>query len=276
MKPRRILVFGDAFGVPQLLSHLQSGVVGIVGASTRPDSLATIGRVASERNLPLYVQPAADNPAYRSFRQAVADAAPNLILVNSYAMILKPDLLDLVQYHAFNVHWALLPRHRGPNPLQWALIHGDPKTGVTLHCIEQGLDSGDIVAQVAVEIRQSDSWATLRDRVIVAADDLLARTLPDILLGKIKRHPQDPSIATTNSRLTPESPRIDPATMNDEQIFNLIRAQIAPLPGAYFQAGAHIERFDRYIPLAEIPSLRARLLETVSGSPLPAVKWEAR
>jgi methionyl-tRNA formyltransferase len=266
MSARRILIFGDAFGVPQLLQRLASGVVGIVGAGIRPDSLAALGEMAAGHNLPLYVQPAYSSADYDRFREAIVAAAPDLMLVNSYAMVLRPDLLALASDGAFNVHWSLLPRHRGPNPLQWALIHGDTETGVTIHYVSDAIDSGDAVAQVRVAIQRSDTWITLRERIIAAADGLLTRSLPDIASGKVERRPQDSALATTNPRLTPESPRIDPVTMSDEQIFNLIRAQVAPLNGAYFRAGSSIERFDRYVPLEDIPSLRARLLRCAESA----------
>ena len=96
--------------------------------------------------------------------QQLAQTAPTRILVHSYSMILRPDVLSLVDYDALNIH-AALPRNRGPNPVQWALIHDEAETGVTLHYLDDGLDTGDIVAQERIGISDADTWVTLSKRL---------------------------------------------------------------------------------------------------------------
>lgn len=166
----------------------------------------------------------------------------------------------MVNYDAFNIHAALLPRNRGPNPIQWALIHDDEASGVTLHRLDDGLDTGAIVAQIAVPIGDEDDWRSLAEKLKRATNQLLDERFESLVSGRLDAAPQDESLACKNDRLTAESPRLDLDAMSDRQIFNWIRAQVAPLKGAYVER-ANGERLHvpEFVKLDSIPDLRARL-----------------
>ncbi len=183
--------------------------------------------------MPLLVQPRAGTPEYAQFVRAVADLHPDSLLCHSYSMRIRRDVLELVAGRAFNVHAALLPRHRGPNPIQWALIHGDAHTGVTLHVMDDDFDHGAIVAQQSLTIAVDDTWHSLAARVRAETAQLLDHALPALMRGEWQGTLQDEALALRNPRIGPQSLPIDFASMTDRQIVDLVRAQVAPLQGAY-------------------------------------------
>jgi methionyl-tRNA formyltransferase len=225
-------LFGDPVGLPQLLRLVERDiVVGLVGASIRPDQHTCLAAIAERTGLPLLIQPRAKDAGYPDFVRQLRALAPDLMVVNSYAMILHPDVLATPRFGAINVHGALLPAYRGANPTEWALINGERETGVTIHAIDAGIDTGPIIAQRRVPIYFADTWRDVRRRVTAATEALLAETLPAILAGTAALHPQDESIARHWPRRSAEDGRFEwsrPAI----DIYNLVRALVHPHPGA--------------------------------------------
>ena len=142
-KPR-LALFVDNVGAAELWPAIGTlaPVCALVAAGIRPQYIESLSALADEMGCSLLIQPRHDAPTYAGFVQQLAQTAPTRILVHSYSMILRPDVLSLVDYDALNIHAALLPRNRGPNPVQWALIHDEAETGVTLHYLDDGLDTG--------------------------------------------------------------------------------------------------------------------------------------
>ncbi|MCA9788273.1 MAG: formyl transferase [Cyanobacteria bacterium HKST-UBA05] len=257
----RVALAGDTHGLAVLLEAVPKQRIGcLIAAGNRPQYIEPLEAIAHSLGVPLLVQPkpCKTNPdAYRQFLSRFVDTGCNGLFCFSYAMKLQPDLLACLEGRAFNCHAALLPRHRGPNPIQWALIHGDEQTGVTLHQMSPVIDEGGIVAQLPVDIDDGDTWTTLRDKIDTAARQLLVDWLPKLLAGAQPIHPQESRQALSNPRLTPEYPRIDFAAMDDRQIFNLIRAQVAPLRGAYIELSESERLYlDHYMPYEDVAKLR--------------------
>lgn len=242
-----------------LLDHIgQDRIACVVLASIRPRPEELIAPLLAN-GVAVLTQPRRSSSGYPAFAQAFADASPDLLLCNSYSMKLGADLLAVVGGNAINLHAALLPRNRGPNPIQWAIIHGDRTTGVSLHYMIDDIDAGDIVAQHPVSIADDDTWLTVRDKAHAAMRAILAAEVPRILAGTNDRVSQDHRRATLNTRLTPDSPRIDFATMTDDDIYNLVRAQVRPLAGAYLElADGERRRFPDMLTRNDIARLRAR------------------
>ena len=255
----RIALAADASGIDALLRHVpRERIACVVAASRRPQYLEGLRAIAHDLGVALLVQPRRGDAPFAEFRREFLALRPDLLVCNSYSMIFPREILDAVGGNAVNVHFALLPQNRGPNPLQWCLIHGQAQTGVTLHFMAEGADDGDIIAQRPIAISDEDTWVTLGGRCDAEIAPLLAAALPAVLASEAPRAAQDARRATVNPRLTPESPRIDWALMSDRQVFNLIRAQVAPLKGAYFELSGRRIVFDRYVPLAGIPLLRTQ------------------
>lgn len=259
VKPRdcRLVLFVDDFGLEQVLPHLPlQFICGLVGASIRPNVIGVLRQRAAALGRPLLLQPKFGSGEIPTFIQALKDLRPTMILANSYSMILRPDVLEIVEYRAMNVHSALLPRNRGPNPLQWALIHGETRTGVTMHYLSDGLDTGPIICQRDIAIQLTDTWVSLQYKIASVTQQLFQESLLDAIEGRCSVTLQDERLESRNPRLTADSPRLDLERMSDMEMFNWIRAQVAPLKGAYVQRGEERLHIPQYVSFAEIPALR--------------------
>ncbi len=257
---KRIVLFGDNVGIPQLLKHLPVGqVVGIVGAGIRPQYFEELGKISHDLSVPFLIQPRVDDvEQYEVFVRSFLGLDANCLLCSSYSMLIRPEILSCVSGYAFNLHYSLLPRHRGPNPLQWALICGDDTFGATVHKMGNGFDDGPVVDQVSVPIHAEDTWLTLFEKIKEPACQLLSITLPRVLEGGFEFTKQDENKARRNPRIPSESYEIRFAEMSDEDIYNLIRAQVAPLKGPYLYVGKEKVHFNELLKLPEIADLRIK------------------
>jgi methionyl-tRNA formyltransferase len=166
-----------------------------------------------------------------SFIAGLRALKPDLIAVVAYGQILPPAILDLPAHGCLNVHTSLLPKYRGAAPIQWAIANGDAETGVTIMKMDVGLDTGPIVAQRQAPIRLDDDAATLHDRLAQLGAELLVRTIPDYVAGKIPPVPQPAEGSSYAAKIKKEDGRIDwsqPARV----IWNRLRA-FTPWPGAF-------------------------------------------
>lgn len=253
---RRILAFGDDYGLPLLLRHLPADrLVGIVAASIRPHQHAALRELAAGAGVPFHLQPRRDEANYVRFLSTVRALAPDFFIVSSYSMRLWPDLLGIVDGRGINIHGALLPQYRGANPVQWALINDEQETGVTLHCLSDGIDEGDLISQRRVEIGFEDTWRDIQARIAEATDRLLAEDLAGVLANRHARQPQDGARAGYYRRRRPEDGRIDWGHTT-RQIYNLIRALVRPHPGAFYESAAGKVTIDEYLTIAEVFALK--------------------
>src|SRR5206468_1879502 len=101
-----------------------------------------------------------------------------------------PAILETPRFGCVNVHTSLLPKYRGAAPIQWAILNDEAQTGVTIMKMDAGLDTGDILSQSTTPIAAEDTAATLHDRLATMGAELLARTLPDYVAGKLTPQPQ--------------------------------------------------------------------------------------
>lgn len=163
--------------------------------------------------------------------------APDLIFSFYYRRMILMAVLNAARRGAFNMHGSLLPRYRGKAPVNWAVLHGETKTGVTLHHMAARPDAGDIVDQEAVSIDEDDTAFEVMKRLVPAARRVLDRQLDALKTGKAPRRAQDEAQASYFSGRQPEDGRIDwrqPA----RRIKDLVRAVAPPYPGAFtFSAG---------------------------------------
>jgi len=257
-----VVLFGDTEGIAQLVEVIPiRRIRGIVASSIRPQYISELQVIAESIHVPLFVQPKFSSPEVATFVANIKNMQFDLLVSNSYSMIVREDLLESVNYNAVNIHWSLLPFNRGPNPIQWAIIKGEKKTGISIHYMDLGLDTGDIIAQIEEEIFERDTWLTLRDRLKARATDFIGTTLKSVLAGTNKRQKQPIDAGSTNSRLTAESPAINFNKMTDLQVFNLIRAQVDPLGGAYIDHNGSRTYFKKYLEVEEIKALRSKYAE---------------
>lgn len=250
------MLFGDRPGLARLLRVLDPArVSALVRAENRPQQRSAVEELAAAHALPVLVQPRVDSPAYGGFVENLSRLAPQVIIVDSYSMLLRADVLAIPPLGAVNLHYALLPRYRGPNPIQWALINDEREAGVTLHYMSAEFDSGDLIAQRRVPVHFSDTATDLSRRIDEQAELLLREQLPRVTEGSARRAPQDAAAATTSRRRGPDDGRID-WDLSVLRIYNLIRALVKPLPGAFYELGGERVVIDCRLGIAEVAALK--------------------
>ena len=235
MTARLVFMGSPEFSVI-ILRHLaeQYPVVGVV---TQPDRPSGRGRaitpppvrlLADELRLPVIQPERLKEPAAE---QQLQDWQPDLIIVAAFGQILRKSVLELPPHGCVNVHASLLPRWRGAAPIQAALLHGDRETGVTIMCMDPGVDTGPTLAQQALPILPDDTAASLSERLSHLGAQLLLDTLPAYLRGEITPQPQDETRATYAPQLKKEDGELD-FTQSAETLERRVRA-FNPWPGAY-------------------------------------------
>lgn len=192
-----------------------------------------VADTAAELGLPLSY---CDDPRTRDLAYAVSLARPQLIFSFYYRALIPMEVLSLAALGAFNLHGSLLPRYRGRAPTNWAVLRGETETGATLHEMVARPDAGAIVDQSAVPILPDDTGAQVLDKVAVAAEQVLWRSLPALMAGQAPRLPNDPAEGSCFPRRRPEDGRID-WTQPAAAVYNLIRAVAPPYPGAFTELG---------------------------------------
>lgn len=186
-----------------------------------------VKRTALELGLPVEQPTKLRDPMLAERLRAIgADA----FIVVAYGRILPPALLEIPRLGPYNVHASLLPKYRGAAPIQWALIRGETVTGVCIMRMEEGLDTGPVVARREEPIRDDDTAGTLADRLAVVGAELLLATLPEIEAGRAHAETQDHERATFAPMLEKDTGLLD-----FSQPAPLVSAQargVDPWPGA--------------------------------------------
>ncbi|HEU5441778.1 MAG TPA: methionyl-tRNA formyltransferase [Ktedonobacterales bacterium] len=244
--PVRVLFMGTPdFAVPSLRALVQNAARGrvwhagldLVGVVTRPDkpagrgrqvAVSPVKRVAQELGLPV-LQP---GPLRRPEALAQLRATrPDLIVVAAFGQILPPEALALPRFGCLNVHASLLPRHRGASPIHAAILEGDAETGVSIMLMDEGLDTGPVLAQVATPIAPDETAGEVFDRLAEMGARALLGTLPLWIAGGITPEAQDARLATLTRPLTKEQGRLD-WSQPAERLARQVRA-FQPWPGAF-------------------------------------------
>jgi UDP-4-amino-4-deoxy-L-arabinose formyltransferase / UDP-glucuronic acid dehydrogenase (UDP-4-keto-hexauronic acid decarboxylating) len=149
-----------------------------------------------------------------------------------YRNIISNKILNIPKYGSINLHGSMLPKYRGRAPVNWQLINGETKGGVTLHCMTDKPDAGDIIDQEPVVITKKDNPLTLYSKLNIKAKLILKRNIDKIVIGKYDRFSQNHLIATYYGRRKPKDGLID-WSWDSKRILNLIRGVTKPYPGAF-------------------------------------------
>ena len=203
----RIVFMGTPdFAAASLDALLKNGY-NIAGVFTQPDkakgrgmeiSFSPVKELALENEIPVF-QPAKmrDGTAL----SILQNLKPDLIVVVAYGRILPDDILSVPPLGTINVHGSLLPRYRGAAPIQWSVLNGDEKTGVTTMYLSSAMDAGDIIFSEETEIGEYETSGELYDRLKKLGAELLIKTVREIEAGCAPRTPQDETQATYVSML---------------------------------------------------------------------------
>lgn len=228
----KVVIFGyDELLLESLkfISQTQTRIAAVVFPSSRNDWRANkIRQIVTGQGFPILEQPPAGRIS--EFARQLREIQPDLIYVWSYPMILPEEIIKIPKYGCINVHLGLLPEYRGVNGVRWALLNGEEKTGVTIHFMDSGIDSGKIISRVTFPITPKDDILSLMKKSKIAGLHLLENSWSRIASGKAEAIEQDESKANYYSAKTPIPETIDWSKSNVD-IHNLIRASVAPFPG---------------------------------------------
>lgn len=224
------------FAIPSLkiLTENDYPVIGVVTQPDRPKGrgrkllASPVKNYAATLNIPIY-QP--DRVKDEIFLETFREISPAIVVLVAFGQILPVEIIELPPLGCVNVHPSLLPKYRGAAPMNWTIIRGEEKTGVTIMRIDEGMDSGDILLQEETAIGDSETFDQLHDRLSKMGANLLLRAVEEISTGTITRTPQDSSLVTTAPKITGETSRID-WKGSAREIVNLIRG-LSSTPGAY-------------------------------------------
>ena len=267
----RILFFGYSevgHECLELLLARGNNVVALITHEDNPDEkiwFKTPAAAAREHGVTVRTPAGVNTPEWI---EKITALRPDLILSVYYRNMICAPILALPRLGAFNMHGSLLPKYRGRAPVNWAVLHGEPRIGMTLHRMVKKADAGPIVDQEGVEISPRDTAEQAFRKVLPCARHVLERQIDALLAGTARETPQDESQATYFVGRRPEDGRIA-WTQTNREIFNLIRAVTDPYPGAFTDVGS--ARLMVWWAEPDSPAtrgLRGRPGEIVSVSPL--------
>ena len=213
------------FAVPTLDALVEK--YGVVAVVCQPDKaknrkgetvFGAVKQRALELNIPLYQF----NKIREDGVEILKELAPDLMITCAYGQILSQEILDIPKFGTLNVHGSLLPKYRGSAPIQWSIIDGEKKTGVTIMKTALGMDTGDIVSVREVEIGDDTYVDELFSTLSVVGANLLIDTIDEYVSGKIVPIPQNEDEATKCRMLMKEDAKID-FTQDAKTLRNRIR-----------------------------------------------------
>ena len=232
---KQIIFIGTGqFAVP-ILEKLINSDYKIIAVITAPDK--PVGRKQKITPSPIkqiaikYNLSVSQPEKISNFKSQISKLSPNLIITADYGQIIPKNILDIPKLGCLNLHPSLLPKYRGPSPIQTVILKGEKLTGITIMLMDEKMDHGPIIAQEQVPIYNNDNCQTLGKKLSKKASDLLIKTLPQYVQSKIKPIPQDHNKATYTKIFTRQDGQID-WKQNAKQIERMIRA-FYPWPGTW-------------------------------------------
>lgn len=227
-------------GTPDISAYVLKAMVedgyNIIGVIAQPDK--PVGRKGQLEKVPTKVVAESFNiPVYQPLKirldyEFVHELKPDVIITLAYGQIVPQGLLDIPAYGCLNLHGSLLPKYRGAAPIQYALINGDKVTGMTLMEMVKAMDAGKMYAKKEVVIDEEDNATSLFIKMGEAAKELILKSLPDYIDGKLIGVEQDESLVSFTPTIKPEQERLSLLyTVN--RMLGWIRG-LSDHPGAYF------------------------------------------
>lgn len=221
----------------------------IIGAVSQPDKPKGRGhklvptevkKKATELGIPVFQPETMKNEAFKEQLEALA---PDMIIVAAYGKILPKYIIDYPRYGCINVHASLLPKYRGAAPIQWSIINGEPKTGVSIMRMDYGLDTGDVIAVTETPIGEYETTGELFCRLAEIGGDLLVSVIGKIVNGTAEYRKQNDDEHTYAPMINKETARID-WTRSASEISKLI-CGMNPSPAAHtMYKGIGLKIFD--------------------------------
>jgi len=223
------------FAVPSIKKLLEHHY-DVVGVVTVPDKPAGRGQQLTQSSIKMFanqhqlhiLQPEKLNDVM--FVEQLKSLNPDLFVVVAFR-ILPPEVFMIPKFGSFNLHASLLPKYRGAAPINWAIIRGEMETGVTTFFLKESVDTGNIILQARVPIREDDTAGDLRDKLSDVGAEIVLHTVKMIELGKAVPKQQDDTLASPAPKIFKDDCKID-WKKNAQEVHNFIRG-LSPRPCAY-------------------------------------------
>jgi len=276
----RIFFIGSVdFSRSMLETLLEIPEAEIVGIATKSNSQfnadhTNLSDIAIDRKIPYKYVKDINQPHIIAW---ISSLNPEVIFTFGWSSLIKKELLDLTEHGVIGYHPAELPMNRGRHPLIWALVLGLSQTASSFFRMDEGADSGDILSQVQIEINDTDSAATLYNKLTITAKDQVRTFVPQMARNEYHLYKQDNSKSNYWRKRGRKDGEID-FRMSSKAIYNLVRAITHPYVGAHFifneqeikvwtshvgpELGSHVEPGQ----LIEINSENHLLIKTYDGS----------
>lgn len=221
---------------------INSGAVTVEAVVTQPDrpkgrggkmASSEVKEVALKYGIDIYQPEKVKKDT--EFLDKLKEINPDIIIVTAFGQILPEEILNLPKYGCINVHASLLPKYRGAAPIQWSIIDGEEKTGVTIIYMDKGIDTGDMILKEEIEIAPDETGGSLHDRLAKTGSKALLEAVEQIKAGTVVRTPQNDDESTYAGMFTKATGKID-FTQAADVIERLIRG-LNPWPSAYTTLG---------------------------------------
>ena len=170
------------------------------------------------------------------------EAKFDLAILTAYGKILPQKILDIPKFGFINIHPSLLPKYRGPTPVQTAILEGEEKTGISIILLDKEVDHGPILAQKEVEIKKDDNHLSLNEKLAIIGAQVLLEILPLYINGKLKPVRQDRNKATFTRHISKQDGFIDPQNPPDKQTFDRMIRAYHPWPGIWTEVESKSQR----------------------------------
>jgi methionyl-tRNA formyltransferase len=230
----RVLIFGyDELALTALdvINDVEAHIIGVVFPSNRSGKqVKQVRSLIAAKGISLFTQPPPQS--ITTFVEQLQSLSPDLILVWSFPMILPKPVLELPRLGCVNLHFGLLPQYRGGHAFRWAIANGESTTGVTLHYMDEGTDTGPIIATVRFDLVWDDDVLSVMKKSRLAGMYLLKECWASIATGQAPRIPQDEAKAHYYPLTTTEDMLVNWSATNTN-IYNLVRSLVYPFPGAF-------------------------------------------
>ena len=215
----RVLFFGS--GSPASVAALEAigRCASITGVVVPVNGGEPLRAAAQDRRLPVH---RFDPRRQEDLEQQLVER-PELIGIGTFPSLLRPGVLQLATRGAINVHWSLLPKHRGPDPLFWTYLDDDRTTGVTLHWVDEGADTGPILLQRAIPLARGRSVVDLYGELARIGAELFTEGIGLIAEGVAPRIAQNEQLATRDPSRNARTWRIDFETWPAERVWHVLR-----------------------------------------------------
>jgi methionyl-tRNA formyltransferase len=188
-----------------------------------------VTEIAKAHNIPIVYSTDVKSSDYPALLQKIQ---PDIAFAIGWRYLITEAAYRIPRQGTLIIHDSLLPTYRGFAPMNWAIINGETKTGVTLFHIAEGVDCGPIVDQLATDISLQDTAKTVDEKIIALYEEIIIKNLPALAAGTVQAKPQNEALATYTCKRTPEDGEIN-WQLSATQVYNLIRGLTHPFPGAY-------------------------------------------